>query len=207
LFYNFTSVTSTLHTGSLPTPTFSTLHTGLLPTPTSTTWTSSTAIPKGFCAKYDRLPCRKILRETLTQFNETERFFDSKHGINGSTHFLQLLLKESNSQISNDPECKWKIEVALCQYTLSPCLANGRPVSFCREDCERLTEECEVALNRLIGSAGLLTNIEGYDFTHLVLPTNCSLYSSKKINNDSCVYLGLFGEYVHYRNLLLHTVL
>ena len=170
----------------------STRHTELHPTPT--TWTNSASTSKGFCAIYDRPPCREILRKTWTQFNETERYFDSKHGINGSTHFLRILLKESNSQISDDPDCKWKIEVSLCQYTLSPCMANGLPVSLCREDCESLMQECKSSLNRLIGSAAVLTNIKGYDFAHLILPGNCSLYPSKKSDNNSCVYIGLFDH-------------
>jgi hypothetical protein len=74
-------------------------------------------------------------------------------------------------------------------------MANGLPVSLCREDCERLSYECGTPLNRLIGSAGILKEIKNYDFAHLVLPTNCSHYPSKKLNNDSCVYIGLFGEY------------
>ena len=170
----------------------STRHKDLHPTPT--TWTNSASTSKGFCAKYDRPPCREVLRKTWTQFNETERYFDSKHGINGSTRFLRILLKESNSQISDYPDCKWKIEVALCQYTLSPCMANGLPVSLCREDCESLMQECKLPLNRLIGSASALISVKGYDFAHLVLPRNCSLYPFKKNDNNSCVYIGLFDH-------------
>jgi hypothetical protein len=194
----------------------STLHKGPHPTPTPTTQVKPTSTPSppkpGFCAKYDRPPCQDILRQSWTQFNETERYFDSKLGINGSEHFLSILLEESGRQIKNDPRCKWLIEVSLCQYTLSPCMSDGNPVSLCREDCESLTKECKVFLNRIIGSADILTNIKKYDFAHLVLPTNCSYYPSGKTGNHSCVYIGLFGKYmfatvmVYYSVILLYTV-
>ena len=74
-------------------------------------------------------------------------------------------------------------------------MANGLPVSLCREDCESLMRECKLPLNRLTGSASAVTHVKDYDFSHLVLPDNCSLYPSKKINNNSCVYIGLFGKY------------
>jgi hypothetical protein len=116
--------------------------------------------------------------------------------MNGSENFLSLILEESDRQIRNDPRCKWLIEVFFCQYALSPCMPDGRPVSLCREDCKSLRKECKVPLNRLIGSADILTNIKKYDFAHLVLPTNCSYYPSGKTGNHSCVYLGLFGKYM-----------
>ena len=177
----------------------STLHKVSQPTRTSTTEFKSTSTqpPKvGFCAKYNRRPCQNILKQSWTQFNETERYFDSKYGMNGSERFLLLLLKECDRQIRNDPRCKWLIEVFFCQYTLSPCMPDGRPVSLCREDCESLTKECKVSLNRLVGSADVLINIKGYDFRHLMLPNNCSYYPSGKTGYHSCVYLGLFGKYM-----------
>ena len=154
----------------------------------------TTSVPPGFCAKYNETPCQDVLAKSWTQFNRSERYFDSKFGINGTAKFLRILLRESKNQI-NDPRCKWLIDVSLCQYTLSPCMSNGKPVSLCREDCESLTIECKIFLNRLIGSADLLKTLKGYDFQHLVLPTNCSVYPSRKYGNDSCVYTGLFGKY------------
>ena len=164
------------------------------PTPSSISYPRTTILPVGFCAKYNREPCKEILAKSLTEHNETERYFDSNHGINGSVKFLELLLSESESQVS-DKRCKWLIEVSLCQYTLSPCKPNGEPFMFCREDCESLTSECKASLNRLIGSAAVLKHIKGYDFAHLVLPSNCSFYASGKTHNRSCIYLGLFGEF------------
>ncbi|CAB3991419.1 Muscle, skeletal receptor tyrosine kinase [Paramuricea clavata] len=186
----------TIHNSSIMVT--STLHKGPHPTSTPTTQVKPTSTPSppkpGFCAKYNRQPCQDVLNRSWTQFNETERYFDSKLGINGSEMFLSLMLQESDRQITNDPRCKWLIEVALCQYTLSPCMPDDRPVSICREDCESLTQECKVSLNRLIGSADILTNIKKYDFAHLVLPTNCSYYPSGKTGNHSCVYIGLFDH-------------
>lgn len=158
-----------------------------------TTRKSTTVKKPGFCERYGRKPCRNILNESWKQYNETERYFDSKHGVNGSVHLLSLLLTESVRQISDQPRCKRLIEVALCQYTLPPCKDN-LPITFCREDCERLAEQCKGPLNRIIGSASILADINGYDLK--VLPTNCSAYPPGRTGNESCVYLGLFGKLV-----------
>ena len=149
----------------------------------------------GFCAQYTGQRCRVSLNQTLTEYNETERYFDKKYGMNKTEQFLGYLLDEVEklNPDQSDQRCQHFIKVAICQYTLAPCLPNGEPVLFCREDCESLGKECEVSLARLIGSASLLIRVKQIDFVHLVLPTNCSEFRSRKLN-ESCVHFGLFGK-------------
>lgn len=164
---------------------------------------------RNFCAVYDQAPCQDVIAKSWTQFNESKRYFDSKFGVNGTARFLSLMLQESKKAV-HDKRCRWLIDVSICQYTLAPCKANGQPISLCREDCESLSRECKTFLDRLLGSAALLQSLNGFDFEHLVLPTNCSVYSTWKPGNDSCVYIGLFGNHNLFFYLIssfIHPVL
>ena len=166
------------------------------PTPSAGVNPAATTTPPprtGLCAKYNETPCQDIIAKSWTQFNESKRYFDAKIGINRTAKFLRILLKETKNQVT-DARCKWLIDVSLCQYTLSPCMTSGKRVSLCREDCESLRRECKVFLDRIIGSADLLKTLEGFDFQHLVLPTNCSIYPPGRSGKDLCVYTGLFGK-------------
>ena len=104
-----------------------------------------------------------------------------------------MVLLPKTSQLK-DKRCRFLIEASLCQYTLPPCLGNGRPITFCREDCESLKHECNDPVQRLLGSAEVLTKLQKLDFSHLELPSNCSVFSSGKAKDSSCVYIGLFGK-------------
>ena len=73
-------------------------------------------------------------------------------------------------------------------------MTNGKPVFLCREDCESLRRECKFFVDRIAGSLDLLVTLKGYDFAHLVLPTNCSVRPSGRSGSDLCFYNGLFGR-------------
>lgn len=119
--------------------------------------------------------------------------------MNGTESFVNTLITYIKNR-KFDVRCKRFLEVAFCQYTLPPCQCDGKPILFCREDCEKLLEQCGAYLNQLIGTVDFLTKQKDIDFLHLKVPRNCSIFISEN-SKEPCEHIGLFGKYYNLKFL------
>ncbi|PFX22846.1 Muscle, skeletal receptor tyrosine-protein kinase [Stylophora pistillata] len=149
----------------------------------------------GACFEYKGKVCRDSFA-TLADYRDAKRFFDNSFGQSGTEQFLVKVIGMINDYADDNEKCRNIMVNMLCHYTIPPCYSDGTILDYCKEDCEKIFNECRETIHQVIGGVKLHMRNEGIDFIHRGIP-DCSKHHPRSYyeslpGNKTCMKSGFF---------------